>query len=487
MQRTLDESKTTGVPGALPMLSTYVGLLWLVPSQRTIAAFGSVGRPATLWGLLCLVWWMWTALIRHETGKRPLQPILLGMFAFLLAILASYTLANANGLPQDEISPADSGVLRAASWAGVVLLANDGLTTTNQVRCLLRRIVIIGGLFSLLGLAQFISSDPIITRIQIPGLINDAAAGIDYRGGFTRASSTASHPLEYAVVLSATLPLALALAIVDHGRSRLRRWWPPLTVALASVVSISRSAIVGVVVSIAFLVPALPRKMRWLVGAASLGILAVAYVAVPGLIGTIRGLFLAIGGDSSTTSRTNGASAAMHLVGHYGPFGRGFGTFLPKYWILDNQILGLLIEVGAVGLATFLLLLATGVAVAIATSRRLRPANMAIVVQALAAALAAVGVLFFFFDALSFTMAGGTYFLLIGVIGATNNVHRGVPWPHSCEPRSIGTQGPHPPRSRHSYALNESSGADACASVTSHPSPFVIETQAVSGQIRSVS
>lgn len=400
------------------MLTTYVLLLLLIPSGRTVMAVGSLGRPALLWGLLCLMWWVWTMLTREDAPKRGWQPVRIALFAFLVTLLASYASASINSLPADEVSPLNAAMIRAASWSGVLLLANDGLVRADQIRALLRRIVVLGGILAVLGLAQFVTGDPLVSHVQIPGMSEDSSAGVAYRGEFTRASGTAAHPLEYAVVLSAALPLAIAVALREVGWGHLHRWWPPVSLGLASLVSVSRSAIVGSVLGILVLLPALSRAVRWAIAAVGLTMLTVAYVAVPGLIGTIRGMFVLVGSDSSAASRTDAAGGALQIASNYGPFGRGFGSFLPKYLILDNQILGLYIEIGAVGLTAFLALIAVGLVTAISTARSIRGSEDAILAQALAAALAGSAVLFLFFDALSFTMSGGMLFLLLGIIGA---------------------------------------------------------------------
>lgn len=430
-----------GIEGALPMLTTYVVLLLAIPSQRSIAAFGSLGRPAILWGLVCLGWWAWSILVRTEAPSRRVQPVRIALGIFVTCVLISYVTANLSSLAMDEISPADTGLVRAASWAGVVLLANDGLGGTEEVRSFLRRLVTLSAVFAVLGLAQFVTGDPLVNRIQIPGLMDDPSWSVAVRGDFTRASATASHPLEYASVLSACLPLSIAVGITDR-RHVIRRWWPSLALSLAALVSVSRSAIIGVAVGVLVLLPALSKAYRRALMLAGLGVIVLGYAVVPGLIGTIRGMFLSIGGESSTQSRSNAASIALDIAANYGPFGRGFGTFLPRYLVLDNQILMVYIELGIVGLLAFLGLVATAVVTAILTARALRPSEIAVIPQGCAAAAAAVCALMFLFDGLGFTMAAGMLFLSIGLIGATRNVlePRGKTTSSAAEVETGGTQ-----------------------------------------------
>lgn len=413
------------VPGALPLLTAYVILLWGIPSQLTISALGSIGRPSTLWGLLCLAWWAWNGVIRVRDEPRARQPVRIACAIFVGAVWASYAVAHSQGLPPDEVSPSDSGLLRTLSWAGVLLLANDGIGDIDRLRILLRRILTFGGLFAALGLAQFVTGEALIDTFTIPGLSSDVAlSAIQERAGFTRASATAAHPLEYAVVLSATLPLAIAHGINSVDRGVVRRWWATLSIVMASVVSVSRSAIAGLAVSVVVLLPALTRQARAMLLVAGAGVAVGVYIAVPGLIGTMRGLFLGVGEDASTKSRTGAVDVALEIAGNHPSLGRGLGTFLPKYYILDNQLLMFYIEIGVVGLAAFFGLVATAIVQAQRARRGSASLQFALVCQALTASMAATLSLYAFFDALSFTMAAGTLFLLIGLCGAAANASR---------------------------------------------------------------
>jgi hypothetical protein len=292
-----------------------------------------------------------------------------------------------------------------------------------------------GGLVAVLGLVQFVTGQTIIDQLPIPGLTTDASMGTDIRGDFTRASATATHPLEYAVVLAATLPVAIAVGSSDTGRGVLRRWWAAVALASASMVSLSRSALVGLVVSSALLLPALPRAARAMLAAAGAALISASFVAIPGLIGTIRGMFLAAGEDPSTVSRAGAREVVLQIAGNYGLFGRGFGTFLPKYAIVDNQFLISLVDIGILGVASFLALVVTAVVVALRVGRRIDDAGMRLQIHGVAVALVTTFLLFAFFDGLGFPMAAGTLFLLLGVIGAAGNLS--VPG----APGSVGASG----------------------------------------------
>ena len=71
---------------------------------------------------------------------------------------------------------------------------------------------------------------------------------------------------------------------------------------------------------------------------------------MPGLLGTLRSLFLHASSDPSVKGRTNDYTVVFQYVGERPWFGRGPGTFLPgRYILLDNQFLGALVATGVVG------------------------------------------------------------------------------------------------------------------------------------------
>ena len=79
------------------------------------------------------------------------------------------------------------------------------------------------------------------------------------------------------------------------------------------------------------------------------------------MLGAVTGLFTGVAEDPSIASRTGSYDIAAHFIGNSPLLGRGFGTFLPKYWILDNGYLGLMIEGGALGFAGLIVLIVTAI------------------------------------------------------------------------------------------------------------------------------
>lgn len=413
---------------ATTMLTVYLVLLFAVPSNVGIAILGSLGRPSFLWGLCLLAWWSLARLQAPSFSVRPVwQPAKLAYGALIVIALVSLAASLLRGQPFDQISPAVTGVLRLLSWGGVMLVAMDGIRTVRELSRVLRRVVIAGALLAALGIAQFVTGQNLIEIFgALPGMTG-VDGGVDARGSFTRSSGTATHPLEYATALSAVLPLAVAAAIGHgfHPVSAARRvlWWVPVgAIGLASFLAVSRSAVVGIGVALIALIPGLPRRTRMpvIIGASALA--AIVVVAVPGLLGTMVGLFSSAGSDASTTSRVNALDRAPLFVSTSPVYGNGFGTFLPRYYIFDNQWVLLAVELGVLGVLTVVALFVAGVWSSLHAARVSIHTDVPLIGHALVASLVTVAVLFGFFDGLSFPIAAALPFLLVGLAGAVRTV-----------------------------------------------------------------
>ncbi|KQR00313.1 hypothetical protein ASF72_15775 [Arthrobacter sp. Leaf141] len=410
---------------AVDVLTIGMILSCAIPSNLTISALGSIGRPGLLWFLGALLWWGWQQVQRPFPLFGGSQPARRSLFMFLCAVAVTYAVANFAGLAPDEARAADTGLLRALSWAGLFLLANDGVIDRGKLLVLLDRVVLLGTAMATLGLVQFVTGQSFVSAISIPGFSEGVAAdSIHLRAGFLRAAGTATHPLEYGVVLCMSLPIAVTLALNElKGRSIFR--WICVGIILAAVaLSVSRSTFIGVAVVLIVLLPSWSRTLRLRALLVFMFAGVAVYFLVPGMVGTVRGLFEGLSGDSSTQSRTDSYGVVLELAIRNGILGRGFGTFLPKYRILDNEYLLMLIDSGFLGLFTFLLFMLSGLYCCFRARALLTDPLLSRLSIAVASALTAAGVMFAFFDALSFPMAGAFLFLMLGIAGALWRIAR---------------------------------------------------------------
>jgi O-antigen ligase len=217
------------------------------------------------------------------------------------------------------------------------------------------------------------------------------------------------------------------LAIVHALRSPTRRWLYRAVVAMMAIdifLSSSRSALVCATVAVVVLALRWSVALRlWALAAAGLMSLVV-YLLVPGSLGATTRLFTGAGADPSIASRTGSYDLVVVFFSHSPLLGRGFGTFLPKYWILDNGYLGLLIEGGLLGLTGLLVLVLTGAASARA-ARLLMPESFdADLGQGVMAAVVSGAAGLAFFDTFGFPQSAGCFFVVLGLAGALRRLAR---------------------------------------------------------------
>lgn len=404
------------------LLTFFLVLLFAIPSRLVFAPLGGSGGPAEMLGMGALLWWAWSRLAQSSSTPTASRPVRRAMLVFMAACLASYVAAMVRPIDPVELRAADRGVLSLCAWLGILLLTADGTQSRARFEVLMRRVVAAGGAMATLGILQFETGLAFTNLIQVPGLSESAELmGVGGREGFNRPAGTALHPIEFGIVLTMVLPLAIHFALADRERPWLRRWYPVLTLAFAIPISISRSAIVCTVVGLAFLLPTWSRGLRRRAYAAIAGLMVVVFVTIPGMLGTLVGLFSGIGNDSSALSRTGSYALAWDFITRTPFVGRGFQTFLPVYRILDNQYLLITIEAGVIGLGTLLWLFGSGVRTGLRVRRRSTDPQVRGLAQALAASIAAGAFGFVLFDAFSFPQLSALVFL---VLGAAEGLHR---------------------------------------------------------------
>lgn len=420
----------------------YAVLLLLIPSQLIFRPLGAPGTPANLLGVCALIWWG-AATVGGINPVRRFTPTRITVGLFSTAVLASYASGMLQGwyAPPDVrqetdefwtlvpptvvetteamMTAADRGLLSCAAWMGIVLLASEGLRSWRDLELVVEWMVWLGAGVASIGILQFVTGLNIAAFFVVPGLSANAEFGaVAARSVLNRVSATAVHPIEYGVVLAGLLPLAMHVMI--------RRWGRPLAMVptvlifVGCFMSVSRSAVLVVLVAVVVLLVGWPA--RWRINA--LLVMPVAVVGlrlvVPGLVGTLVSLFKNVFNDPSITGRTSDYGVVLGVMDDSPWFGRGLFTFVPRYYrIVDNQYLMFVVELGLVGLLAVAVFLVAAFVQAQAAHHRAREAASRDVSLALSASVAGVLVSLLTFDALGFPMAAGLMMLLVGLAGAS--------------------------------------------------------------------
>jgi O-antigen ligase len=409
---------------AVTLLTCYLLLLMAIPSSLVVGSFGAAGQPAALFAAVLLFWYLIARQHPALGVDRGPQPIRVGAVLFGCAIIAAYVSANRTAMGSLQSNGADRGLILASGWLAVVLLAADGIDRSDRLAVLLRRIVFGATALAVLGAIEFFTGVVLTNYISIPGLaVHEQVTDLMSRAGLVRAIGTAGQPLEFAAVLTMSLPIAIHQARYAPASLRRRRWLQVALIAGAIPMSVSRSAILGLIVVAIVLCPTLPRRERRRAYLILLASPFIVWLAEPALLTGFGTLFSQLGTDSSSTSRAQALSAAGSLIAQHPWFGQGFQTFFPQaYFFVDDQYVTTLIETGVVGLLALLALFGTGWCTARGVRRVATDAQTRDLAQALAASIAATVIFFATFDVLSFSIAPGLLFLLLGCIGATRRL-----------------------------------------------------------------
>lgn len=408
------------------LLTVYLVLLMAIPALLVFSPLGGAGGPSTVYAAILFVYYLVTSFHPSLGSADRSRSVRLAVTFFACTILASYVSANRHTLPTLEKNGADRELIFLAGWLGVLLIAADGLDSMDRLRTLLRRVVFGATAMAALGMTQFLTGLNAAQYIKIPGLATlEPFSDLLSRGEFNRPAATATHPIEFGAVLAISLPLAIHQARFALPGSRFRRWAQVALIGMTLPMTVSRSAILGFAVCMIVILPTWPKRDRRVAYLAILISLLATWATVHGLSGTIYGLFNNLSSDNSTASRTGAWSAAGVYIAQHPWFGHGAGTFLPQtYFFTDDQYLNTIIETGIIGLLTLLGLFATGWLTARSVRRMTTVPEDRDLAQCLAACVAVAAVAFATFDALSFPVATGLTFLVIGCSAALRRLVR---------------------------------------------------------------
>ncbi len=427
-----------GWTGARTALIVYLVLLLVLPQQLIIAPLGYIGSPATVWGIGCFLWWVWFHFNRVHRVFEP-RAARRAALVLLAAVLLSYSHAMLAPMAADELSVADAGLLRLVSWLGVFLLAADGLADLEDWRLVLTWFIALCGALAFLGIVQAVTGQAWVDRLSIPGLTPNTPIELtDPRDGHARPVGTATHAIEFGQIL--TMGLLASSAVASTRGGTLSRVVAVLC-AGAAVLAVSRSAVLSILVGFAVLASALTRRQRVEGLVAGLLVLVSAYMVRPGVLGTLGRMFTGIEGDASARSRTDSYGYAIHAVASHPILGKGFGTFLPKYRILDNQWLLSLIEIGVLGVAALVLFLAAVVTSGLRAERRMKSRPDLVLIRGLTASVVAVSVGMLFYDGFSFPQATGLLFCVCGATAAGLRITQGDEAPDASRPEQAASVG----------------------------------------------
>jgi hypothetical protein len=406
----------------LLLVTGFIALQFLIPARLVIGGLGAAGRPSVVLALGLTVIWVasWFSSNAIPVGFQPVRWL---VTAFFVTSVLAYAVGYTRGLSQAEANSTDRQLILVIAMCGLALAIADGVPDRRTLDAVLRRFTYFCGVMSAVGDIQAVLRVNPTDYIQIPGLnINAGILGIGERGDqdLARVAGTASHYIEFGVVLAMAMPIAIHYALQSASRSQqIRRWGLTILIVSGLPFSISRAAVVSLAVSLGVL--ALAWTWRTRLRALMIGVLGtLAFRALrPGVLGTILSLFVYANDDPSVQHRTDQYPIVERYFLDRPWLGRGLGTFLPKqYILLDNEFLVTLICGGLLALAAFIMLFVGGYFVGRSIRHHGIDNSVRHLGQALAASMLSALIASGTFDAMTFPTFVGALFLLLGAVGA---------------------------------------------------------------------
>jgi len=248
------------------------------------------------------------------------------------------------------------------------------------------------------------------------------------RFGLIRAVGSADHPIALGVLFAMGIPLGVALA-----RSLSTAWWIPTVVIVVGIASTaSRTPILAILTATVVFLWLRPRDILPLLPL-TIPMLIVIKIAAPGSIATVKGLFFPESGQSLIAQEKTLAgdptliSGRANLVpkikeGMRRPLlGQGVGTRqtgdtnpLRNSPILDNQWLGLFLDVGLLGVIGWVWLILRVVR-RLGHVARTRGSPDGLLAAAIVAAVTGFAVAMFTYDSLAFVQETFVFWTLLGL------------------------------------------------------------------------
>lgn len=411
-------SRTQLEPASIVVALLAVTLL--IPSRLVVPQIGATGTPALLLGLVLLAVWVLSRLLTVLDAPHGRHPLRVACALILLSAMASYVWSFLHRFDGFSVTALDRGLLVWASFVGIALFtADSGITREQAVRVIDAAIVMVT-IVAAIGIMQALLRIDPVQYIRIPGLRPSVEIGsIRDRFGVVRVTSTAKHPIEFSVIVACCVPLAIARS-TTRWRETGSLVWPAtvLVMLLSLATAVSRSGILALGAAFLVFLPTMTRGQRRALLYSLPVVLVVGRTAFPGVIGTLRGLFLNFGTDNSVSSRISDYGAVEVYVAESPILGRGMRTFdAERFLLLDNQILLTLIEMGVIGVAVISIFFVTAIGLARGVRIRARDEDedLSRLGQAIVAGLIALAFSFGTFDATHYSMVMNMTAVLAGL------------------------------------------------------------------------
>jgi hypothetical protein len=405
------------------LLAAIVLIVFLVPIKRYELPGGlPFGlEPYRLLVAVVVLTWFAGLLIDPRVRLRR-SSLELPLLAFVLSAVASVAV-NPTNLEHGSAEMIKQ-TLFLLSFVLLYFVIVSVVRLESQVVFLVKVLVLAGAAVGGLAVVESTTGLNVFNHLSTPFLQLTRVPDSDLRGTAIRVYASAQHPIALGAVLVMLIPLAAALARI----TRRPLWWLPAAVlALGAVASVSRTAMImlGVVLLVGLWIRPREFARLWL---ALIPTLVLLVVFVPSSFDSLKEAFLPEGGLAAEqhggagmkgSGRLADVSPALEEFTLKPVLGQGYGSrdvedkseAIP---ILDNEWLGTMLEVGALGALSLVWVFARFLRRAAAEAKRDETARGSLL-AAFATAVAAYGVGMLTFDAFSFIQITFVFFILLGL------------------------------------------------------------------------
>jgi hypothetical protein len=369
---------------------------------------------------LVLVVWVLSLLMGRVTTRRTSlgAPMLLFAFAVLVSLAAN---------PHRIVAETYKFLTLFSTFFLAYLLIVYVVRRREDIEKIVKVVVSFGAVLGVLaiieartGLTPFTHLDRLFPFLH--------ALPVDLtteRGSRLRSFASSEHPIALGALLVMLVPFAIYLAA---STKRLIWWGCCGALVIGATSTVSRTAVVMLVVEIAVIAAVRWNDVRRL-WPLVFPLVALVHFALPGTLGTLHSAFFPKGGlvaeqetyaDSlSTGGRVADIAPSLEQFKNRPLEGGGLGTRIttgPKAngRLLDNQWLGLIVDVGLLGTLSFAWLVLRSVRGQLHLARS-DPGLGAYLPLACAAAVAGYAVGMFTYDAFSFTQTTFVFFVILGL------------------------------------------------------------------------
>ena len=368
---------------------------------------------------------------------RRWRPVAFGwpLGIFLATLLVSFIVNGTRLVEEGLASTSLSGFFQLGVLLSVFFSVRQLLTSERMVMALLMMLAWSAVIVSFFAIIErVLRTNVFLMLANFLPLVVLREGGEATRAGVNRAYGSAQHPIALAVMLCMIIPILIYLAkYAVWPRNPLNR---RIVYAIGAMIvfggilaAISRTAIV--VMGVMFLIVLLLRpKIALLLVALVTPLLVLAMAVIPAQVDSLLLSFLDVDtlvASQYTSAGMRGAGRladlepAMKEVAQLPFFGQGYGSRIvvgdeANAFILDNQVLGILMEAGALGVAGYAVFMLAPVVMLLVFALRfaLEPRH-ALLALSLAVAIAGYSTALFFFDAFGFFQSFLVHMMLLAV------------------------------------------------------------------------